>query len=596
MTYIKDPLPPMWKMWLVGLLAGLAFFTGTAETVDRSRTGWFGGGPTRLDGVVFDINGRRTELTAGQALLVRPLDHIRLAEVLARDASMDLIVLEGDGFDAQPIKTGVKVLDLWPDLTEARVYDLTIRQGSHRLGRVLLTPVVLPVDLVLLARAAIGPEKLKLIKQALKVSPDNPMLLDQLYRTALDLGRTDEAAQALKKRLAFSLSAADLTALAGLYAKLGRKKDEATVLQELARLEPEKSGWNERLLTLAEDTGDEKLRLAALKRLAENEAGPKSSEAAKKLGYALAKAGKFKEAVAAYRQAAELDPNDINIYHNLVVLHEKMGDKAGWRKAMEELALHQPNNLEVIKKLARTAPGEEQAAAWERVLRLNPQDQEALVQLIKLLQPKGPSTKLAQYYDRLSRIRPTDPVVHYNHGLTLTALKRYPEATRALETAHRLAPKDRDVLLGLLEALRARRMIKGGSAVLEKLIALEPGKLEYYDLLADWLTRLKEYDHLGRVLSAGVENLPDSPNLWQLLADNRLAAGDANGAIQALERLVALKPKNIANRMRLAGLYEKSDQSAKAMAMYQAVTNLDPDHPTAAKEYMRLRLKALKNG
>lgn len=596
MTYINDPLPPMWKMWLVGLLAGLAFFTGAAEVLERSRTGWLSGGPTRLDGVVFDINGRRIELTAGQALLVRPLDHIRLARVLAGGAALDQIFLEGDGFDAQPIKTGVKVLDLWPDLTEARIHDLILRQGSHRLGRVILTPVVLPVDLVLLAQTATEPDRFKLIQQALEFSPDNPMLLDQLYRTALALDRPDQAARALNKRLAFSLSATDLTALAGLYAKMDRKKDEAAVLQELARLEPEKSGWNERLLTLAEDTGDEELRLAALKRLAENEAGPKSSEAAKKLGYALAKAGKLKEAVAAYRQAAELDPNDVNIYHNLVVLHEKMSDKAGWRKAMEELARHQPNNMEAVKKLARTAPKDELVAAWERVLRLNPQDQEALVQLIKLLQPQGPSANLAQYYDRLARIRPTDPVVHYNHGLTLSALKRYPEATKALETAHRLAPKDRDVLLGLLETLRARNMIKGGSTVLEKLIALEPGKLEYYELLADWLTRLKEHDRLGRILAAGVKTLPNAPELWQLLADNRLAAGDAAGAIQALERLVAFRPKDIDGLMKLAGLYEKSGQPAKAMNMYQAVMNLDPDHPRASKEYMRLRLEALKSG
>jgi len=648
----------------VGIAAGLVVFVGLGGPLSGRLANLFSGLPPRLQALTLDLNGDRITLSAGQSLVVRPLDQIRLTGFQTNLLGGRGLTVEGKGFDALPLLTGARISDLLPLSSEPLAHEMTVRKGAQILGQVFLVPVSLPVDLVLMSSTAGPTERLSLLKQAAKVSPGNPLLLDQIYRTALENEEQEQATQALAQRMVQVTSPADMAALAELYDKLGRAEERAKLLALLARLEPEKDIWAAQLLSLADKAQDQALKLSALKNLAEGTSGPSSTQAAKKLGYAYVQAGKWPEAAAAYEEAAKLDPADVNIFRNLATIYDRLGDKqkrlgallSAVRLEPRSVELHKelaelygqmalpeqrlkqlkivvqlsPQELEALKVLARESKPQEAAPVWEEVLKLAPQDQEAVVELIKHHQAAGPSQRLVSLYQTLIRLKADDPVVHYNLGLTLMALKRYPEAEAGLLRARELSPKDPDIQTALLEAFQAQGKTPQALETAETLVTLKPGSLELYRLLYREYTKTKELAKLESVLERGVEANPKSVELWKLLSLTRLAGKNLSGAAQALSRAVELDPGDLDNRLRLLKLYEATGQTQAvireygaliklqpkepehrmrlaqlleqkgdlegAMTQYEEVLKLQPDHEAAGQARLELKMKLLKQG
>ncbi len=593
-SFQTSPLPPSWKLWLVGLVSFIAFFLILSGPILKPLSSTLKSGRPKLEAVVLDVNGRRVELTSGQSIVLRPLDHLRVVRIKTSLFSEKDLRLEGVGFEARPLWTGVKISDLLPVTAEPASYPLEVSKGPQILGRISLVPVVMPVDWALLAAQVTGQARLTLLQKALSADPNNVILLDQIQRTARHLGRMEEAAAALAVKLKIAFSLSELATLAQLYRELGATDDEAEILNRLAALEPDNPAWAEQLLNLAEASHDQELTVTALEKLAKGPSKVRSAEASKKLGYTLAQAGRWAEAAAAYEKAAEIDPQDANVFQNLSVIYDKLGQKDKYRQALEALARLRPEDVTALKELARTAGRQEAPAAWERVLERNPNDEEALIKLIKLYQPAGPSDKLARLYGRLAAIKATDPVPYYNQGLTLFALGRHAEAEQALAQAHAFAPKDPDILSALLEAQRRQGSLGPAMETAQKLLDLKPKELEIYRFLFDELTKRGQKAELEKILVKGVKAVPKSAELWNLLALTRLSRQNVAGAAQALARAVALEPDNINNRLRLAKLLEAAGQTKEAMLHYQAILERQPDHQEAGKAYLRLKFELLK--
>ena len=598
-------------MWLVGILAGLVVFTWLSGPLLGPLAGLFQGGPPKLKNLVLDLNGRRISLAQSQGLVLRPLDHLRVVGFETNRFFQGDLSLEGKGFVAKPLMTGTKVSDVLPVSGEPKGYGLVVKKGDQVLGEVALIPVSLPVDRVLLSNDAQGRLKITLLEEALALAPGNPILLDKLFQAAREGGDERTAAKALEDRTVLVTSPGDMAALAGLYELQGETKKRARLLAVLSKLEPEKNIWADELMSLAEKSEDQGLKLDALKELAQSSHGSRSTEASKKLGLAYVQAGKWTEAAAAYEEAARLDPDDANVHRNLAtiygkldqprkrlgallnasrlepgdvgllkdlaVMYGKLGQEDKRRETLKRVVKLAPQEVDALKVLARAAKGKEAVDAWEDVLRLSPDDHEGVVALIKLLQPGGVSEKVVGLYEKLVKIQPQDAVAHYNLGLARMEIKRYHEAEQSLARARELDPKDQDILAALWEARKAQNKTAAALDTALQLLKAKPGDLDLYRYVFKGYQETKELDKLEQVLISGVKRMPDSAELWKLLSLTRLEQKDPKGAADALAKAVGLNPKDFDDRVRLIRLYEAQGRTKEIVAQLLDVVKIWPD-------------------
>ena len=598
-------------MWLVGIVAGLVVFIWLSGPLFGPLFSLFEGGPPKLKSLTLDLNGRKISLAQSQGLVLRPLDHLRVVGFETNLLFQGGLSLEGKDFVAKPLMTGAKVSDVLPVNGEPRSYGLVVKKRDRVLGEVALIPVSLPVDRVLMSNEAQGRLKITLLEEALALDPGNPILLDKLFQAARDGGDERTAAKALADRNILVTSPGDMAALAELYQLQGQAKKRARLLAVLAKLEPEKNIWADELMSLAEKSEDQGLKLDALKELAHSSHGARSTEASKKLGLAYVQSGKWAEAAAAYEEAAKLDPDDVNIHRNLAtvyghldqpqkrlgallnasrlepgdvgvlkdlaVMYGKLGQEDKRRETLKRVVKLAPQEVDALKVLARAAKGQEAVDGWEDVLRLSPEDHEGIVALIKLLQPGGASEKVVGLYEKLVKIKPQDAVAHYNLGLARMEIKRYHEAEKSLARALELDSQDGDILLALWEAQKAQNKTAAALETALRLIKAKPKELELYRYVFKGYNETGELNKLEQVLVGGVKQIPDSAELWKLLSLTRLEQKDPKGAAQALATAVGLNPKDLDDRLRLIRLYEAQGRTKEIVAQLLDVVKFWPD-------------------
>jgi tetratricopeptide (TPR) repeat protein len=82
------------------------------------------------------------------------------------------------------------------------------------------------------------------------------------------------------------------------------------------------------------------------------------------------------------------------------------------------------------------------------------------------------------------------------------------------------------------------------------------------------------------------------PDIYMLLSDAQLGAGQKDNAISTLEKAISLNEKNIEAYARLADLYQKSGLEDKARKTYETLLNLSPNDPQV---YLALGQHSLKS-
>jgi tetratricopeptide (TPR) repeat protein len=84
------------------------------------------------------------------------------------------------------------------------------------------------------------------------------------------------------------------------------------------------------------------------------------------------------------------------------------------------------------------------------------------------------------------------------------------------------------------------------------------------------------------------------PEIYFLLADAHIGAKNTGQAISALEKAIDLDKSNVEAYARLADLYEKSGQAAKAKQTYETMMSLSPNDPTVYLVLGKYNLNAKK--
>lgn len=358
---------------------------------------------------------------------------------------------------------------------------------------------------------------------------------------AMEAGQFDERIAALLREGA-QVSAQKLadapTALQAWSDLMERAPDDGRARDEHAGLERRMGLWDRTIETqaprLAEET-DAKERLVILKRLAPvyRDRNPDPTEA-----------------IEAYREILDLDPDDRMARASLVGLLGRGGDGAGVRAILEaqlEQAKGQGERIQVLRRLVDLCEFDledlEAAAAFaEQLSGLTPSDPGALRRLRQLHHLRGDITAVLETCQReLERARdPRD---------RLTILRRMGRiANRDLDDAnlraalwrrlHEAAPNDPDVVDGLVNALHAADCADEASEILrvhsEAGVVPAPARLQAlyrrFDLCSDPEERLAIVDEILR-------RRPDHDQALVARAELLRASGDWAALDTALARL-----------------------------------------------------------
>lgn len=171
---------------------------------------------------------------------------------------------------------------------------------------------------------------------------------------------------------------------------------------------------------------------------------PKFFEVYTNLAYLQQELQNFQEALISINKAIELVPNSSKHYLLRGIIHRKTKNYAEARTDLEKAIKLDIQDPEVFYNLALILQEENQYEEaiknFNLAIGLKPDFAEAYTSRGHSKFKKGDLEGSLQDYDEAIRLHP-NPVVYYNQGNTLTALKKYQEAIGAYDSALKLNPE-----------------------------------------------------------------------------------------------------------------------------------------------------------
>lgn len=164
----------------------------------------------------------------------------------------------------------------------------------------------------------------------------------------------------------------------------------------------------------------------------------------------------------------------------------------------------------------------------------------------------------------------------YELSRTLTAKGALQDALVYIRKAIRLEPENEWYLL--MEADIHEKIADGYSAmdIYEKLIALRPDRLHYYEIMIALSKKLGEYERLLAVVDKyeSIIGINESTTRTRFEALDKL--GRINEALAAIDRLTVIYPNNIDYKFLAASYCKTKGMDDKALVYYRQVLELDP--------------------
>ena len=196
-----------------------------------------------------------------------------------------------------------------------------------------------------------------------------------------------------------------------------------------------------------------------------SELGPEDAKVHMNLGVALAGAGKFDEAIICYRKALDMDPGDPEALMNFGVA------------------------------LAGTDKLDEAIAQYQKALEIDPDYPEAHNNLGAALARTGKLDQAIAQYQKALEVNPAYPEVHNNLGVALARAGKLDEAVTHFRKALEVNPNSAEVLNNLGRALAEAGKPDEAIAHFQKILEANPNSAEVHNSLGValvWKRRLEE--------------------------------------------------------------------------------------------------------
>ncbi|NUQ75214.1 MAG: tetratricopeptide repeat protein, partial [Polyangiaceae bacterium] len=400
----------------------------------------------------------------------------------------------------------------------------------------------------------------------IKAAPNNPDFVFELCETLIQRGDRPKALKLLtelERRVANEPEI--LAAVADFYERVEEKDRALKVLQRLAAAG---GGDPAHLIDLGDryfQAGDKKKALETWARI--KTMIPNRARAAATLGEVYLEHDMPGEALAALREAVQLEPGNIRYKKSLALALERTATSLGSPAARYAEA------REIWEELLRTAGATDKLIA-----------REARTHIVSLW---GLTHELASRVAPLaSRFSQQPPDLEAGRLLAEVQrkLQRLGDAENTLRRIVELAPGDEESLLALERVLVLQQKLLGAIDVLAKLVEVNPKRArEFYQRMAQYAAELYRDDDAIKYAARAVELSPDDANGHQKLGDMYRRRQDFTRAIAEYRQAIAKNDRLFPVYFDLAELLLSSGQVDEADRLFRRVVRASADEELVAR-------------
>lgn len=304
---------------------------------------------------------------------------------------------------------------------------------------------------------------------------------------------------------------------------------------------------------------------------------------------ALARGGRTKEALDAYRTLLAKQPDHFEAQYNLGLLLIEQGDNAAGADAMAKAA-HMASGKRKAKALyslalAQRDMGQRAAAGstLEQAIRLQPSAPELRVAVATLEPdtPEGQVRALAQY-DKVLELSPNYPPALVNMASILNAQNKRRDAERALRQAIQFDPENIQAHRVLGQMLLADKHWQESRSEFEWVLRHDPAVADAHFNLGRIAYGEKDYDKAIREYRAAVKTAAGKyPEAHLNLGLVYVAKDDYAAALAAYEAAVKQRPQYPEAWYNMGMAFLRQDRNERAERAFKEALRQRPDYEQA---------------
>ncbi|MFB8797813.1 MAG: tetratricopeptide repeat protein [Microcoleus sp.] len=312
------------------------------------------------------------------------------------------------------------------------------------------------------------------------------------------------------------------------------------------------------------------------------ELNPNNPEFHRSLGEVLQRVGKHQEAIASYRQAIELQPKFSKAYHNLgnalSQLKQWPEAIASYRQAIE-LNPNFPTAYyrlaEALKQLGET---ESAIAAYRQAIELNPNNPDCHHSLGELWRQQGKYEDAIACYRRAIELQPKFFKAYNQLGNVLGQLKQWEEAIASYRLAIELNPNTPELHFSLGELWQQQGKHEEAIVAYRQATELQPKFSKAYHNLGNALSQLKQFEEAIACYRLAIELNPKFPSAYHRLGEALQQQGQIEDAINSYRRAIEFDPNFITSYHRLGEALQQQGQIEEAITTYRQSIDLKPNY------------------
>jgi tetratricopeptide (TPR) repeat protein len=326
------------------------------------------------------------------------------------------------------------------------------------------------------------------------------------------------------------------------------------------------------------------------------EVKPDDVKALNNLGNALAGRGEVDAAIAQYQKALEIQPDDVDAHNNLALALAGRGQVdpaiAHFRRALEikpDFGLAH-DNLGMV--LAGRGQVDAAIAQYRTALEIKPDDVQAFNNLGNALAGRGEVDAAVAQYQKALEIKPDDVDARNNLGLALAGRGQVEEAIAQYQKALEIKPDSAEAHYNLGLALAGRGQVEEAIAHYRRAVEIKPDYVKAHNNLGNALAGRGQVEeaivHFRHALAIKPDDVMARYNLGNALA----GCGKVEEAIGHYQKALELKPDFALAHINLADALAGQGRLDEALAHYQRALGLAfARDDKALAEVIRARIK-----
>lgn len=312
---------------------------------------------------------------------------------------------------------------------------------------------------------------------------------------------------------------------------------------------------------------------------------------------ALTRAGKFDDAILAYKVALTLEPDNSAIYPPLIrlMVYQSQSRKDQLLEALrlaQRAARIAPDSAPVQAALALALDWNNQTLeainAGRRATQLDPSYAEGFAFLAEAYADGQNWPRAKEAIGTALQLNPDSIDAHRVNGYILETQGRYGEAIGAYQRSLSLAPNVALLYLAIARSYRALGNYDAAINQYQRALQLEPGRGDLQDELG-WTqylmymtySRPVDLERAIVILEQATKNNPGTASAWAHLGLAYYARRNYEGVLETLPKAIELGANKIEYYYVLGLSYFYMDECDKAMPLFQKALTLDPNDVNA---------------